>query len=179
MLTSSPSQSHSPVDPPRVDHDRYGDQRDCQGVDAETGDGTVEEGEEAPAEDEGGEESPAPPAAGSAQERLDQALTDMDTAVADAETAMADGNWTAYGEAQERMADALERAIAANQELDGTGVRVTLIEPGAVDTPFFDSPLRIRALEADDIARAVMYAVSQPPHVDVNEMLIRPTAQDS
>ena len=87
-------------------------------ADAETGDGTVEEGEEPPAEDEGGEESPAPPAAGSAQERLDLALTDMDAAVADAETAMADGNWTAYGEAQERMADALERAIAANQEFD-------------------------------------------------------------
>ena len=33
------------------------------------------------------------------------------------------------------------------------------------------------ALEPDDIARAVMYAVSQPPHVDVNEILIRPTAQ--
>ena len=34
------------------------------------------------------------------------------------------------------------------------------------------------ALVADDIARAVMFAVSQPPHVDVNEMLIRPTAQE-
>ena len=33
------------------------------------------------------------------------------------------------------------------------------------------------ALEPDDIARAVMYAISQPPHVDVNEILIRPTAQ--
>ena len=33
-------------------------------------------------------------------------------------------------------------------------------------------------LEADDIARAVMFAVSQPPHVDVNEVLIRPTAQE-
>jgi len=54
---------------------------------------------------------------------------------------------------------------------------VTLIEPGAVDTPFFDSPLKIRALDADDIARAIMFAVSQPPHVDVNELLIRPTAQ--
>jgi NADP-dependent 3-hydroxy acid dehydrogenase YdfG len=32
-------------------------------------------------------------------------------------------------------------------------------------------------LEPDDIARAVMYAISQPPHVDVNEILIRPTAQ--
>ena len=46
-----------------------------------------------------------------------------------------------------------------------------------VDTPFFDQP-PTDALEPDDIAQAVMYAVSQPPHVDVNEILIRPTAQD-
>lgn len=68
---------------------------------------------------------------------------------------------------------------AARLELDGTGVRVTLIEPGMVDTPFFDNPVESGALEADDIARAVLYAVSQPPHVDVNEILIRPTAQST
>jgi NADP-dependent 3-hydroxy acid dehydrogenase YdfG len=67
---------------------------------------------------------------------------------------------------------------AARLELDGTGVRVTLIEPGMVDTPFFDNPVS-DALEPDDIARAVIYAVSQPPHVDVNEILIRPTAQST
>jgi len=66
---------------------------------------------------------------------------------------------------------------AARQELNDTGVRVTLIEPGMVDTPFFESRPSIEALQAEDIARAVMYAVQQPPHVDVNEMLIRPTAQ--
>ena len=66
---------------------------------------------------------------------------------------------------------------ALRQDLDETGVRVTLIEPGMVDTPFFDSKPSIRALESEDIARAVMYAVSQPPHVDVNEVLIRPTSQ--
>ncbi len=65
---------------------------------------------------------------------------------------------------------------AIRQDLDGTGVRVTLIEPGMVDTPFF-SERPSGALEPDDIARAVMYAVSQPPHVDVNEILVRPTAQ--
>ena len=65
---------------------------------------------------------------------------------------------------------------AARQELDGTGVRVTLIEPGSVATPFFDSPPS-GALEADDVARTVMFAVSQPPHVDINEILVRPTAQ--
>jgi NADP-dependent 3-hydroxy acid dehydrogenase YdfG len=64
------------------------------------------------------------------------------------------------------------------QELNGTGCRVTLIEPGMVDTPFFENKPQIRALESDDIARAVLYAVQQPAHVDVNEILIRPTAQD-
>jgi NADP-dependent 3-hydroxy acid dehydrogenase YdfG len=66
---------------------------------------------------------------------------------------------------------------AARLDFNDTGVRVTLIEPGMVDTPFFDNPPQIAALQADDIARAVMFAVSQPPHVDVNEILIRPTAQ--
>jgi NADP-dependent 3-hydroxy acid dehydrogenase YdfG len=64
------------------------------------------------------------------------------------------------------------------QELNGTGCRVTLIEPGMVDTPFFENKPQIQALESDDIARAVLYAVQQPTHVDVNEILIRPTAQD-
>jgi len=65
---------------------------------------------------------------------------------------------------------------AARQDLNGSGVRVTLIEPGMTDTPFFDEPPQ-DALQDDDVARAVMYAVSQPPHVDINEILIRPTAQ--
>jgi len=67
---------------------------------------------------------------------------------------------------------------AARLELDGSGVRVTLIEPGMVDTPFFDEQ-PTDALSADDIARAVMYAVSQPAHVDVNEILVRPVAQSN
>ena len=50
-------------------------------------------------------------------------------------------------------------AEAARQELNDTGVRVTSIEPGMVDTPFFDNPVS-NALEPDDIARAVMFAVS-------------------
>jgi NADP-dependent 3-hydroxy acid dehydrogenase YdfG len=66
---------------------------------------------------------------------------------------------------------------SARQDFNGTGVRVTLIEPGMVDTPFFDDPPSIEALQADDIARAVMFAVGQPPHMDVNEILIRPTDQ--
>jgi NADP-dependent 3-hydroxy acid dehydrogenase YdfG len=62
------------------------------------------------------------------------------------------------------------------QDVDGTGIRVTIVEPGQVETPFFDNPGEGR-LEPDDIARAVMFAVGQPPHVDLNEILIRPTAQ--
>ncbi|HUA06657.1 MAG TPA: SDR family NAD(P)-dependent oxidoreductase [Solirubrobacteraceae bacterium] len=67
---------------------------------------------------------------------------------------------------------------AARLELNDTGVRVTLIEPGMVETPFFENRAEGR-LEADDVARAVIFAVSQPPHVDVNEILVRPTAQSS
>jgi NADP-dependent 3-hydroxy acid dehydrogenase YdfG len=66
---------------------------------------------------------------------------------------------------------------AARQDLGGTGVRVTLIEPGMVDTPFFDNRPS-NALQDEDIARGVIYALSQPPHVDVNEILIRPIAQE-
>jgi NADP-dependent 3-hydroxy acid dehydrogenase YdfG len=65
---------------------------------------------------------------------------------------------------------------AARQDLHGTGIRVTLIEPGMTDTPFFDDRPS-DALEDEDIARAVLYAASQPPHVNVNEILVRPTAQ--
>jgi NADP-dependent 3-hydroxy acid dehydrogenase YdfG len=65
---------------------------------------------------------------------------------------------------------------AARQDLHGSGIRVTLIEPGMTDTPFFDNR-PADALAASDIARAVLYAISQPPHVDVNEILVRPTAQ--
>jgi NADP-dependent 3-hydroxy acid dehydrogenase YdfG len=65
---------------------------------------------------------------------------------------------------------------AARQDLHGTGIRVTLIEPGMTDTPFFDDR-PTEALQDDDIARAVLYAASQPSHVNVNEVLVRPTAQ--
>jgi NADP-dependent 3-hydroxy acid dehydrogenase YdfG len=65
---------------------------------------------------------------------------------------------------------------AARQDLHGSGVRVTVVEPGMTDTPFFESR-PTNPLEAEDIARGVLYAVSQPPHVSVNEILIRPTAQ--
>jgi NADP-dependent 3-hydroxy acid dehydrogenase YdfG len=68
---------------------------------------------------------------------------------------------------------------AVRADLNDTGIRVTVVEPGMVDTPFFDNGAGPDALKPEDVARAVMYAISQPPHVDVNEILIRPTAQGS
>jgi NADP-dependent 3-hydroxy acid dehydrogenase YdfG len=60
---------------------------------------------------------------------------------------------------------------------DGNRIRVTLIEPGMVDTPFFDNRPGDSALGDDDIARAVRFALEQPDSVDVNEILIRPIRQ--
>ena len=65
---------------------------------------------------------------------------------------------------------------ALRQEMADTAVKMTLIEPGMVDTPFFENRPS-GALEADDVARAVMFALAQPPHVDVNEILVRPINQ--
>jgi NADP-dependent 3-hydroxy acid dehydrogenase YdfG len=65
---------------------------------------------------------------------------------------------------------------ALRQELSETDIKVTVIEPGMVDTPFFDDR-PTGALEPDDIARAVLFALTQPPHVDVNEVLVRPIHQ--
>jgi NADP-dependent 3-hydroxy acid dehydrogenase YdfG len=65
---------------------------------------------------------------------------------------------------------------ALRQEVSDTPIKVTLIEPGMVDTPFFDDR-PTGALQDDDIARTVMFALSQPPHVDLNEILVRPINQ--
>ena len=69
-------------------------------------------------------------------------------------------------------------AEAARQDFNGTGVRTTLISPGMVETEGFSHDLEA-TLTADDIARTIMFAVEQPPHMDVNEIMVRPTAQDS
>lgn len=60
---------------------------------------------------------------------------------------------------------------------DNTAIKVTLIEPGMTDTPFFDNSPGDSALRDTDIAKAVMFALEQGPGVDVSEILIRPTRQ--
>ncbi len=59
------------------------------------------------------------------------------------------------------------------EEVKEDGVRVTLIEPGMVKTPFFSEEPE-DGLEAENIADAVMYALSQPQSVNVSEVLVMP-----
>lgn len=79
---------------------------------------------------------------------------------------------------------------ALRQEVHNDKIRVTIIEPGAVATELThhitDSQAKeriskwiegIKPLESEDIANAIVYAVTQPAHVNVNEILIRPTDQ--
>ena len=60
---------------------------------------------------------------------------------------------------------------------DNDRIRVTLIEPGMVDTEFFDDGAPDWALRDEDIAGAVVWALEQPDRVEVNEVLVRPTKQ--
>jgi NADP-dependent 3-hydroxy acid dehydrogenase YdfG len=91
---------------------------------------------------------------------------------------------------------ATKHAIAAlseglRKELSPTyNIRVTCIEPGAVETEllesitdesmtgFIQATKNMETLRSDDIANAILYAVQAPEHVNVNEILIRPTAQE-
>jgi NADP-dependent 3-hydroxy acid dehydrogenase YdfG len=74
---------------------------------------------------------------------------------------------------------------ALRKELATTGVRVSMIEPGTVDTPLVRSTEEGRreleqyaALQPEDVARAVVYAVSQPPHMSATEIMVLPLGPD-
>ena len=67
------------------------------------------------------------------------------------------------------------------EECAGTGVRTTLVSPAATDTPIWDPvdpdntpgfPPRASMLRAEDVADAVLWAVTRPPHVNVDELRI-------
>lgn len=62
------------------------------------------------------------------------------------------------------------------KELAKTGVKVTSISPGMVDTAITAAynPTDRKKLEPQDIAEAVIYALTQPKHVNVNEITVRP-----
>jgi NADP-dependent 3-hydroxy acid dehydrogenase YdfG len=77
------------------------------------------------------------------------------------------------------------------RELVRDKIRVTLVEPGVVQTELADHvtheatrqqlqswQAQMRQLQSEDIAAAILYAVTQPPHVGVSEILVRPTDQE-
>lgn len=68
-------------------------------------------------------------------------------------------------------------AQAIRAEVHTTGVRVTVIQPGKVATPFFEGAPPPDCVEPEDVVAAVAYAISQPPRVDVNEVVLRPIDQ--
>lgn len=69
---------------------------------------------------------------------------------------------------------------ALRQEVTTEGIRVTVIEPGAVDTTMQPDEVReaMRLLEPADVANTIVFAVSQPEYVSVNDIQIRPTDQE-
>jgi NADP-dependent 3-hydroxy acid dehydrogenase YdfG len=80
---------------------------------------------------------------------------------------------------------------ALRKEVYKDGIRVTVVEPGVTETELFehiaDENARtafkammepMRALKPEDIARVIAFCVTQPPHVNVNEVLVRPTDQE-
>lgn len=66
-------------------------------------------------------------------------------------------------------------SMGMEKELAHTGVRVTNISPGMVDTELASNHSGSRKpLDTNDIARAIVYAVTQPDYVNVNEITVRP-----
>ena len=75
-------------------------------------------------------------------------------------------------------------ADSLRMEVADRGIRVTVIEPGVVETPLIhvheaaaEILPGVTPLQPDDIARAVRYALEQPPGVNVFEVVLRPTRQ--
>lgn len=64
------------------------------------------------------------------------------------------------------------------EELRGTGIRVTLVEPGVTQTELFDER-RPNAMEVEDVSGAILFAVEQHPRVDMHEILMYPTPERS
>jgi NADP-dependent 3-hydroxy acid dehydrogenase YdfG len=74
--------------------------------------------------------------------------------------------------------------IGLGAEEKDSGIRVTNIYPGEVDTPILEfrpTPVtdehRLRILRPEDVAGAVLYVASQPPHVSIPELIIKPVSQ--
>ncbi len=73
---------------------------------------------------------------------------------------------------------------SVRKEAGRYGIRVTIVEPGAVDTPLTRGAPKVRPLiesinplQPADVARAVVFAYQQPPHVVITELALRPLNQ--
>ncbi|MCX7834780.1 MAG: SDR family NAD(P)-dependent oxidoreductase [bacterium] len=85
------------------------------------------------------------------------------------------------------------KALTQGMRMDtlGTGIRVTSIDPGLVETEFSEVRFRgdqerakktyqgLTPLHPDDVAHAILFAITRPPHVTINSMIIMPTHQAS
>lgn len=82
-------------------------------------------------------------------------------------------NWAAYSAAKFGV---LGFSEAIRAELRGRGIRVTAVIPGAVDTALWDSIPgewnRANMLQPPDVARAIVNAAAEPPHVSIDELVI-------
>ncbi|MEZ7897314.1 MAG: UPF0182 family protein, partial [Flaviflexus sp.] len=100
------------------------DEREALADEAKEGatDAPTEEPTEQPSDEpteEPTEDTTTGPIVGSPTERLDIALRDAQDAMEASQEAMQSGDWAAYGEAQDDLNDALQRAVDAQQEIDG------------------------------------------------------------
>ena len=67
------------------------------------------------------------------------------------------------------------------QNHDNKRIRVTILEPGMTETEIFDNRPELRPesmIQPEDVARAAIYALSQPPEVELNEVMVLATGQD-
>ena len=101
------------------------------------------------------------------------------------------GHWVYPGGAVYCASKHAVRAISEGIRMDvhGSGVRVTNVEPGLVETEFSDVRFRgdrtraskvyqgYQALAAEDVAETILWCVQRPPHVNVQELVLYPTAQ--
>lgn len=102
------------------------------------------------------------------------------------------GRWTYTGGGVYCATKFSVRAISECMRLDlmGTGIRVTNIEPGMVDTEFSEVRFQdkekakqvyknMTPLSAKDIAETILWSLQRPPHVNIQEMVVYPTDQAS
>ncbi len=96
------------------------------------------------------------------------------------------GIYSATKFAVRSLTETLRRELRAA----GSPIRITAISPGIVETEFAEKYHQSTAkaeetyaqfpvLQAEDIANAVAYVLAQPPHVEINDLLLRPTQQES